>query len=109
MARNTRKYPARDEEDLRDTLQKLKSRLRKLQKENKILRSENETLLDAWTKTESFLAEITDGVPLEKVLEYRTLPKKALRNQSEEDNEETLDDVKDQARKQWAKWRKDNL
>jgi predicted nucleic acid-binding Zn-ribbon protein len=74
MAKNTRKYPNRDEEDLNETIRKLKAQLRYLKKEIKELASENKTLKDAWQKTEDFLSELTQDVPLEELLRYRKLP-----------------------------------
>ena len=77
--------------------------MRNLKKQNKMLKSENDTLLDAWIKTQSFLEEVTDGVPLEELLQYRKLPKKAIR--VEQDTKKVEEDVKEK----WLKWRKENL
>lgn len=77
--------------------------MRNLKKQNKMLKSENDTLLDAWIKTQSFLEEVTDGVPLEELLQYRKLPKKAVR--VEQDTKKVEEDVKEK----WLKWRKENL
>jgi hypothetical protein len=79
--------------------------VRKLQKEKRDLISENQTLLDAWAKTESYLAEITNGVPLEDMLKFKKLPKKATRKVEQRRDKEDKED----ARKKWAQWRKDNL
>lgn len=109
MARNQRKFPKKDDEDLRETIRKLKSRVKKLQKENNNLRGENSTLLDAWAKTESFLQEVTAGVPLEKIIEHRKLPSKAIKPLKKK-KEETVDiEDKEEARLKWIKWRQDNL
>ena len=107
MARNTRNYPKSDSESLQDTVKKLRGRVRKLMKENRELRSENKTLLDAWAKAESFLQEVTQGVPLEDLLKYRTLPKQFI-EQEEEEIEENIDE-KEETRLKFKKWREDNL
>jgi chromosome segregation ATPase len=103
-SRRSKQVYAKDEtQSLRDTIQKLKSQLKRAQKELKESRSENNTLLEAWSKTEAFLEEVTDGVPLEKVLKYKKLPKKIIKEPV------PTEDTKEAARKKWAKWRKDNL
>ena len=82
--------------------------MRRLQKAVKELRSENDTLLEAWAKTEGFLEEITNGVPLEELMRYNKLPKKAIRVKDKKvrqnDNE-----LREEAREKLAKWRKENL
>jgi hypothetical protein len=95
-------YPQEDTKKQNQTIQKLKGQLRKLKKENKELKSENKTLLDAWIKTECFLEEITHGVPLEEIIHYKKLPKKAVRKDTPKDSVEDT-------RKKWADWRKENL
>lgn len=107
MAKNTRNYPKSDSDALGDTLRKLRSRVRKLMKENRELRSENRTLLDAWAKAEAYLVEITQGVPLEELLKYRTLPMKVIKKHEKELTEE-IDEI-EEARKKWKSWREDNL
>lgn len=106
MARNTRNYPKTDSESLHDTIKTLKSRIRKLQKETRELRSENKTLLDAWAKAESFLQEVTQGVPLEDLLKYKTLPRKMVKDL--EDDIEDIDE-KEEVRLKWKNWREENL
>ena len=108
MARNTRNFSRNEESSLQETLKELKSRVRKLTKENKILRSENATLLEAWSKTEYFLSEVTDGVPLEQMMKYKTLPKKAVRKQTESNQIKDVDET-EKARLKWKKWRDENL
>ena len=68
MAKNTRNYPKRSEEELNITIKKLRSRLRKLQKENKILKEENNTLRQARNETDKFLKDNLKDVPLEDLL-----------------------------------------
>lgn len=106
MAKNTRNYPKADSESLQDTIKKLKARVRNLTKINRQLRSENETLLEAWVKTESFLSEVTDDVPLEEVMKHKKLPKKALRKNKKE---EIVVDEMEEARLKWKKWREEKL
>jgi archaellum component FlaC len=67
MARNTRNYPKGDVESLKETIKKLKSQVRNLTKQNTILRSENKTLLEAWSATEGFLSEITEDVKIDEI------------------------------------------
>lgn len=64
--------------------------------------NENQSLLDAWAKTEAFLGEITDGVPLEDLLKFKKLPKKATRKVEQKVE-------KQETREKWKKWRKENL
>lgn len=112
MARKSRKqvYPKDETDTLRDTVKKLKSRVRNLQKTIRELKSENSTLLDAWSKTEAFLQEVTEGEPLEEVIRYNKLPKKLLRKKEEKVVKELeKEEDREKARKKWAQWRKDNL
>jgi predicted RNase H-like nuclease (RuvC/YqgF family) len=102
--KNKHIYPKEGTDRDKDTIKKLRSQVRNLKKQNKELQSENETLLEAWSKTEAFLAEITDGVPLEELLKHRNLPKKATRK-----TVTTNDDNIDEIRTKWSQWRKDNL
>jgi hypothetical protein len=95
-------YPKENEDKMRDTIQKLRSQVRRLTKEVKELKSENSTLLDAWAKTEAFLHEVTEGVPLAEVMKHKTLPKKII------ETKEPLCE-KEAVRQKWANWRKDNL
>lgn len=95
-------YPKEGSDKLKDTVQKLRRQVRRLQKEVRELKSENSTLLDAWAKTEAFLHEVTDGVPLEEVMEHRTLPKKLTRHKEEISEQDAV-------RQKWADWRKENL
>ena len=104
MSRNTRNYPQKDEESLRDTINKLKSQIRHLKKENKELKSQNETLKAAWDKTEKFLEDALSDVPLEELLRTQKLPKKALRKK--EPVEPSRADIKEEVRKKWANFGK---
>lgn len=104
MAKNTRRYARSEEKDTNETIQKLKAQIRNLKKQNKELISENQTLLEAWAKTEAFLSEVTKDVPIEEMLKYEKLPKKATRKK-----DKTVEDTKEQTRKKWANWRKENL
>jgi len=108
MARNQRKFPKKDDEDLRETISKLKARIRKLQKQANNLRHENSTLLDAWAKTESFLQEVTNGVPLERIIEHRKLPASKLKPEKIKKEEVDINEKED-ARLKWTKWRNENL
>ncbi len=96
-------YPKEDTETLRDTIRKLKSQIRKLQKTIRELKAENKTLSEAWSKTEEFLGEITEGKPLKEILKYKTLPKKVSRK-----NIETKEDKKQEILEKWQKWNKEN-
>ena len=98
-------YPKDDVDKQKETIQQLKSQVRKLQKENKNLRHENKTLLDTWAKTEAFLGELTDGIPLEEILKYKTLPKKATRKRVKDEPQDT----KEATRKKFQKWRKEKM
>jgi predicted nuclease with TOPRIM domain len=100
MSRNTRNFPKRDSEELQEQIQKLKSRLRKVQKENRMLKEELTTLRSAWEKTEAFLRDVTEGVPLEELLEVKTLPKKAVRSSTKNKEEDP--------RSKWKKWLAEN-
>lgn len=102
-------YPKDDADTMRDTIQKLKSQVRRLQKTIRELKSENSTLIDAWSKTEAFLSEVTEGAPLEEVIKYNKLPKKAVRKKTNKVNKVNEQDAKEVAREKWAKWRKENL
>lgn len=99
-------YPKDDVVDKqKETIQQLKSHVRRLQKEIKALKHENSTLLDAWAKTEAFLAEYTEGVPLEDILKYKTLPKKATRKRVKE----TPQNTKEATRQKFKKWRQEKI
>ena len=102
-------YPKENEDNLRDTLQKLKSQVRNLTKQNKELRSKNSTLLEAWAKTEAFLAEVTDGVPLVEVMKHRTLPSKVVKKTDKIHPKKENIDAREQTREKFKKWRKENL
>lgn len=112
MARNTRKYDRGEEKDQNETIQKLKSQIRHLKKQNKELRSENKTLLEAWAKTEAFLAEVTKGVPLDDLLNCDKLPEKHIKKNVRNNlpfEELTKEEQKEKTRQKWAKWKKENL
>jgi len=112
MARKSRKqvYPKDESDTLRDTIKKLKSQVRNLQKTVRELKSENSTLLDAWSITEAILQEVTEGEPLEEIIKYRKLPKRVLRKKEEKVIKELEKEVdREEARKKWARWRKENL
>lgn len=98
MAKNTRKCTKSEERDANETIQKLKAQVRNLKKQNRELKSENKTLLDVWAKSEAFVSEITEDIPLEEIVKQNKLPKML-----------TKEDEKEQARKKWAKWRQENL
>ena len=100
-------YPKDDSDKLRDANKKLRSEVRNLKKQLKIACSERDTAVEAWIKTEAFLAEITEDVPLEEMLKLRTLPKKAVRKKIKK--ETNPEELKEQVREKFAKWRKDNL
>ena len=103
-------YPKDEAENAKDTIQKLKSQVRRLQKTVRELKSENATLLDAWAKTESYLEEVTEGIPLEEVMKHKKLPKKVLRKKEGKlDKYNNREDAKEAARQKWANWRKENL
>lgn len=101
----TQKYPKEDTDKQKEKIQQLKSHIRRLQKEVKSLKHENSTLLDAWAKTEAFLAELTEGVPLEDILKHKTLPKKATRKRVKDQPQDT----KEATRKKWQRWRQEKL
>jgi hypothetical protein len=61
--------------------------------------------LDAWAKTEAFLGELTEGIPLEEILKYKTLPKKATRKRVKDEPQ----DAKEATRKKFQKWRKEKM
>lgn len=101
----TQKYPKEDTDKQKEKIQQLKSHIRRLQKEIKNLKQENSSLLDAWAKTEAFLAELTEGVPLEDILKHKTLPKKATRKRVKEEPK----DAKEVTRKKYQNWRKEKM
>ena len=97
MSRKIRKTFPKDEHDsLKETVNKLKSQIRKLQKENRDLKSENNTLLTAWGKTECFIDELTENIPVEELI-------KNNKNKLSENEEKEI------VREKWAQWRKENL
>lgn len=109
MARNIRNYVPREDKKYQENLKKLRSQVRTLQKQIKQLKSDNDTLLDAWAKTEAFLAEITDGVPLEDLLRYRNLPKKAIRTKDKKVEKIEINDTRAATRAKFREWREKNL
>lgn len=100
MARNTRNYPPRDIESLKDTIKKLRGQLRRLKKENAELVSENRTLLSAWAETESFLFDVTDNASLEDLLNKKNLKKEPNKVKMKKEPEDERENV----RQKWAKW-----
>lgn len=113
MARNNRNFSKKNDngdESLHDKIRSLKSQIKKLMKENRELKSKNDTLEGAWRKTEDFLSEITDDVPLDELLKFRKLPKKAVRSVSKKGKAVDEDvDQKEDFRLKWKKWRQENL
>jgi hypothetical protein len=94
---------------MREKVQKLKSQVRRLQKALRELRSENNTLLDAWARTESFLQEVTKGKPLEEIIKYKKLPNKLSNKKQNKVDKLNEDEEREEARERLAKWRKENL
>ena len=110
MARNTRKYPKKDDEDFKETIQKLRSQVRNLRKKVKDLQVERDSLLDAWAKTEAYLADITEDIPLEDIIKYKKLPKKAtMKKDKKRKKIEETDSKKEDTRKKFQNWAKENL
>lgn len=72
-------YDRNEVQKLKDRIEALRGENRRLKKAIKAMTSELQTMKSAWKKTEDFLHEMTAGVPLEKLLKIKTLPKKALR------------------------------
>lgn len=97
MSKNTRNFPKKDEQDLKETIKKLKSEIRKLKKIIKKLKEENDSLDAAWTKTEKFMKDKIDNFSLEDLIKLSDEQLKEHKSEKEE------------ARKKWAKWRKENL
>ena len=66
--------------------------------------------MEAWAKTECFLEEVTEGVPLEDILTYDKLPQRNLKKKNQKVEKHKNDEkTKEQVRQKWAKWRKENL
>lgn len=105
MTRNTRNYPQSEEDEQKETIRKLKAQLKRVKKQNIELKSENKSLKKAWNKTEKFLSEALDDVPLEEVLKYNKLPKKALRKRAKQEKKKQ----KETAKEYFRRWRKENL
>lgn len=72
-------YERGEVQKLKERIDRLRSELRRQKKLNKELISKLETLESAWKKTEDFLHDLTIDVPLEELIKYKTLPKKAVR------------------------------
>lgn len=110
MSRNTRQFARSDDEDKRDTINKLRAQIRQMEKYIEELKSENETLVSAWAKTEAFLEEITAGVPLEDLLRYKKLPKRAVQKKTKADNKIDKEDrEKQRVLEKWQKWNKERV
>jgi hypothetical protein len=108
MSRNIRKYPKNDEDDKKETISKLRAQIRQQEKYIEELKSENKTLVDAWTKTESFLEEITAGVSLEEILKYKKLPKRVLQKKEKAENKlDKKDREREETLAKWQKWNKE--
>lgn len=107
MSKNAKRFIKKDNDNLKETIRKLKAQISNLEKMNRQLQSENGTLREAWRKTEDFLKDVTNGVPLEEVLKYRRLPKKALRMQKEQakKEEKSKEQEKEEVRQKWKLWR----
>jgi hypothetical protein len=72
------------------------------------LKSENQTLVECWAKTEAFLEEITAGVPLEDLLKYKKLPKRAIQKKIKADNKIDKQNRDKQATlEKWQKWNRE--
>ncbi len=57
-----------DDDDLREKNIKLRNKIRTLERKNNELSSQVGTLKKTWYKTEDYLREITDGIPLKEIL-----------------------------------------
>ena len=88
MAKNTRNYPKKSEEDLKETASKLKRKIRRLEATIRKLKEENDSLQRAWQKTEKFLQQSLEDIPLEELLKHNKLPKKATRQKKQEEKED---------------------
>lgn len=82
---------------LKERLERTRSELRRQKKKNKELISKLETLEAAWKKTEDFLHDLTLDVPLEELLKYKTLPKRAVRKRTKREQK-----PKEDPRDKWA-------
>lgn len=95
MSKNTRNYPKKPDEDLKETIRKLKAKLRRLQKKFDKLLDDYNSLEAAWQKTEAFLKASVEGIPVEELIKHNKLPKKALRKKQKPTNQE--DDLRKKA------------
>ena len=107
MARNTRNFSRSDEESDKDTIQRLKAHVKSLYKKIDDLETENKTLLDAWAKTEVFLQEVTNGVPLEDLLRMRKLPKRVLKGKDKKVKKQDENDKRQETLEKWQRWNKE--
>jgi DNA-binding transcriptional MerR regulator len=108
MSRNVRNYAKNDDEDKKDTINKLRAQIKQLEKYIEELKSENKTLVDAWAKTESFLEEVTSGIPLEEILKYKKLPRRALQKKAKADNKVNKQErERREVLEKWQKWNKE--
>lgn len=101
MSRNTRNYPKNQAEELNGTVKKLKSQINNLHKEIKLLKSENRTLLEAWTKTSDFLYEITNGLSVEDMIDNDI---ETIKQKISVDYNKLEFDERESIRKKWAEW-----
>lgn len=83
---------------LKERLERTRSELRRQKKKNKELISKLETLEAAWKKTEDFLHDLTLDVPLEELIKYKTLPKRAVRKRTKREQKPKTD-----PRDEWIK------
>ena len=106
MSKNTRNFPKRDDESLKETIRKLKGQIRRLRKQNDILKTENKTLIDAWIETEEFLSEVTKDVPVEDLLNK---DKKKVKEKIVKSIKVDPEVEREKFRLKMKKWREENL
>lgn len=106
MAKNNRNFTKKQEENQKDTIQKLKSQIRRLKKENDELRSDNKTLRDAWGETEGFLQDYFEDKTLEEILKDNKGKKKV--NKIQTNPLDKASSEREKSRLKWKKW-KENL
>jgi uncharacterized protein YdcH (DUF465 family) len=87
MAKNTRNYPKKPDEEYKETIRKLKARLGRIQKKFDKLLDDYNSLEEAWKKTEAFLKASVEDIPIEELLKHNKLPKKAVRKKQPKQDE----------------------
>ena len=100
MSKNSRNFPKKADENLKETITKLKAQLRKVQKRHDKLAEDYKSLEAAWRKTEDFLKASVEDIPIADLLKHNKLPKKAMRkkkptSEQEDDKKRAINNALD--------------